>query len=257
MDNDIFLIKRMQSSLILAFSFILIALGLSFVKNVVVENWALKRDNVACVPADVDFSHPIVYRQSVQNPINEDALLKTFIAQYVHLTQDEQIIDYHKINPSERYKDSQLSLSKWAAIDMSVGVERALNMKKYSESSDVFYTLKQNNMGWLFLVDDILLFGVPNTGNILAIVRGQFQVTYDNIKADLPPRLWGYRELHYILVQGFPQKNTKTDQYTNKSGWQVSWSAVQPISPAEKEKLSLRNADFYLMNEYKNIEDKK
>lgn len=255
MDNDISLIKRLQSALFVTFGFILVALILSFTKNLVVENWALRRDNVACVPADVDFSHPLVYRQSTYNPINEDALLKTFITQYVHYTQDEQIIDYHKINPSERYKDTQLSLSKWASIDMSVGVERALNMKKYSESSDVFYTLKKNNMGWIFLIDDIILSGVPKTGNVLAVVRGQFQVTYDNVKTELPPKLWGYRELYFILVDGFPVKDSKTEKYVNKTGWRVSWSSAQVLTPAQKEKLNSRNSDYYLLDEYKNTEE--
>lgn len=251
MESDIDFLKRVQSALVIAVIFMIIAIGLSFVKNIVIERWALKRDNVACIPSDVDFSHPIVYHQSAANPVNQDALIKTFVAQYVHLTQDEQIIDYHTVRPEERYKDAQLSSSKWTAIQMSTGKEKEFNVKAYAKSTENFYLLKKNNMGWNFLIDDILLFGAPHTGSVLALVRGQFQVTYDNVKTDLPPHLWGYREVYLLLNQGEPSRDSK-GQYINQYGWYVSWSAMQQVSQAKKQKLSELNHDYYLMDEFKN-----
>ena len=132
---------------------------------------------------------------------------------------------------------------------MSSGVEQSLNMKLYSESSETYRTLKKGNLGWTFLIDDILAFGVPDTGNVLAIVRGQYQVNFDNIKADLPPRLWGYRELSFVLVQDFPKKDTKTQEFKNKWGWSVMWSTSRTLNPSEKDKLTEKNSEFYVQEE--------
>lgn len=255
MENDIKFIKRAQSALMIAIFFMVTAIILSFLKAFVMERWALKRDNVACVPADVEFGHPMVYHQSAANSVNQDAFIKTFVAQYVHLTQDEQIIDYHTVRPEDRYKDAQLSSSKWSAIQMSLGKEKEYNVRAYAKSSDNFYILKKNNMGWNFLIDDILLFGAPHTGSVLAVVRGQFQVTYDNSKTEVPPHLWGYREIYLLLGQGEPSIG-KNGDFINKYGWYVTWSSMQKISQDKKNKLSLLNQDYYLLDDFKSYDSK-
>jgi hypothetical protein len=194
----------------------------------------------------------MVYRQTTMNPTEQDALLKEFVEHYIHFTQDEQIVDYHAVTSAERYKDGRLSYAKWAAIEMSEGIEKALNMKRYSTSNETFYTLKQGNMGWVFLIDDLMLMGDPHSGSVIAVVRGEFQVTYDKVKSDLPSKLWGYREIHLVLNQGLPEFNDKTGKYENKYGWYVTWSHTETLTPDQKDKLSARSNDYYLLKDIKN-----
>lgn len=242
-------LKRAQGIMMVAIILGIIALSMSVVKNFVTERWLSQKNTVACIPADVENSHPIVYHQTASNPVQSDAYIKSFVAEYIRLTQNEQVVDYHRLTNNQRYDKAQLSQAKWQAIEMSVGAERALNMSKYDQSNEVFKMLDQGNLGWVFLVDDILLFNGPNTGTTLAVVRGEFQVTYDKVKVDLPPRLWGYREIHLLIQQGVPLEDSKGENYINQFGLFVSWSNINILTPEQKEKMSDRNANYYLMKE--------
>lgn len=249
MNSDSNYLKSAKTMMMISIVLTILAFGLSTVKDLVTERWALKKQNIACIPADVDHSFPLVYRQTAMNTTEQDALLKSFVYNYIHLTQDDQIIDYHAVSNTERLKDAMLSKARWAAIQMSQGTEKALNMQKYSESSDKYVTLKKGNMGFLFLVDDIILHGIPQSGSILAVVRGEVQLTYDNTKTDLRNRFWGYKEIYLVINQGIPTTNPKDDSYENKYGWYVTWSSTQDLTPDKKEKLGERNSDYYLLNE--------
>lgn len=251
MQSDIKFLKKSQAMMTAAILCGVVCLTLSYAKNFVMERWALSRDNVACIPAESEHSFPIVYRQSADHPVENDALIKSFVDAYIHLTLNEQIVDYHAPSGATRYKDAMLSKAKWAAIEMSTGLERSLNMKRYEESSEVFYTLKKANVGWIFLVDDIMIKGIPESGTVYAVVRGEFQVTYDKVKSDLPNKLWGYREIHLLVNQGIPSGNMENGQYNNKYGWYVTWSANNTLTPDQKDKLGNRTADFYMMKDNK------
>lgn len=255
MQSDINYLQRSKFLMTVAIVIGVVSLLLSIVKNMVTNHWALNRDNVACIPAETEQSHPIVYRQTTMHPAAQDALLKSFVESYVHLTLDEQIVDYHQVSNSENYKDAKLSKSKLTAIEMSTGIEKALNMKKYSQSNELYYSLKKGNLGWVFLIDDILIHGVPESGSVLAVVRGEYQVTYDKAKADLPHQLWGYREIHLLINQGIPTENS-SGAYNNKYGWFVTWSATQTLTPDQKEKLSERTFDYYHMKEIQGVNKK-
>jgi hypothetical protein len=194
----------------------------------------------------------MVYRQSAFNYVQNDAYSKSFVEEYIRLTQNEQIVDYHKLSANARYDNARLSESKWKAIELSSGVERAMNMEKYADSSDQFRTLNQGNLGWIFLIDDLLLFQIAD-GSLLAVVRGEFQVTFDKVKTELPPQLWGYREIKLIIEQGFPIEGDESSdsEYVNQYGLFVKQSSTTILTPDQKEKLSKRNKNYYLMEETK------
>lgn len=241
------LLKNTRALVIAAIILGVISLFSSFVKNIIVERWANKRDIVACVPSDMNFSYPIVYRQTAANPIANDALIKSFVEEYIRLTQDEQIIEYHRVTNNQRYNNARLNKNLWRALDLSTGVEKALNMKKYKDSNDIFYSLKQGNMGWIFLIDDIVVYPSQKNGVTLVVIRGEFQVTYDKVKVDLPPKLWGYRELTLMINEGIPIE--KKQGYMNKYGLFVSWSNMQILSPEQKRDRTKRSYDYYLMRD--------
>lgn len=239
-----------KTNALLTFAIILgvLALGASVFKNIITENWAKSRNTVACIPAESEYAFPIVYHQTSAHPIPNDALVKSFVEEYIHLTLDEQIVDYHKVTNNQRYNDARLSQSRWQAIEMSCCAEKALNLQRYTESNEVFYTLKQGNMGWVFLIDDILIMPGQKNGATLAVVRGEFQVTFDKVKVDLPPRLWGYREITLLINEGVPVEDTKGN-FVNKYGMFVAWSSMQTLSPEQKESRANRNHEYYLKEE--------
>lgn len=241
-------IKKARSIVQLAIIIGVVALLLSVVKNVVTERWLKQKNTIACVPADVDHSLPIVYHQTALHPVQNDALVKTFAEEYIRLTQNEQIVDYHQLTQNQRYEKARLSQAKWKAIEMSVQTEKALNMQKYADSNQTFYILEQGKMGWVFLIDDILLFPLPQSGATLAVIRGEFQATADKVKVETPHFLWGYREIHLMILQGVPTSDTK-DQDVNKYGLYVAWSNMNTLTQEQKDKFSQRNYEHYLTKE--------
>lgn len=244
-------LKKAQGVMMIAIALGVLALLMSVVKNLATERWLSQKNTVACVPADVENAYPIVYHQTAAHELQNDAYLKSFIAEYVHLTLDENAVDYHKLTNNQRYDKARLSESKWKAIEMSVGAEKALNMERYADSDQVYKIIDEGKMGWVFLVDDILVFPGQNTGTTLVVVRGEFQVTFDKVKADLPPRLWGYREIQFLVQQGVPIENKNMDDYINQYGLYVSWSNTNILTPEQKDKMEERNANYYLMEENK------
>ena len=248
-NNEMSAIKRAQFLAIAAIAAGAVALSLSAVKSWAQNRWVAKRENVACIPADVDFSHPMVYRQSFTHPVNTDARIKTFVEQYVHLTQDESIVNYHSVTTAQRYDKAKLSKSKWQAIEMSTGLEKMNLMKLYGDSHELFRLIADSGIGWKFLIDDIVVYGNPDVGSILVTVRGQYQVTYDQAKRpDVPHKLFGYKELRFIVVQGSPTKDAQGN-FLNKTGFFVVWSQEDDASPEAKESLTKQPSDIYLRNE--------
>jgi hypothetical protein len=243
--REMTIIKRTQFLAIAAMAAGAIALSLSTVKSFLLNRWVSKRENVACVPADAEYTHPVVYRQTFSHPVDSDAKLKTFVEQYVHLTEDESIVDYHAVTTHERYDKAKLSKNKWQAIEMSTGLEKINRMRSYGDSNELYRMISDGGVGWNFLIDEIIIHGIPQTGPILAIVRGQYQVTYDKAKVDLPHKLWGYKELRFIIIQGAPSKDA-AGNYLNKTGLFVNWSQSEDISPEDREKLTNADKDVYL-----------
>lgn len=241
MENILFL-KSIRNILLATLVVVSIAMIASVVKIGATNHWLKMKDNVACFPSDVEHSFPLVYYQTAHNPISNDAYLKTFVEQYIRLTREDLIVNYHRTTDSNRYEDAKLSNNKFEAIGLSVGEERVLNMRKYAESNNIYYDLKKDNKGYVFLIDDILIRNIPDNGTSHVVVRGEYQIVFDKVKQDLPPALWGYREIHLFLVQGVPTADLE-DQYENKYGIFVSNSIENILSPVLKDRLTKRNID--------------
>lgn len=242
-------LKKLQSYIKLAIILAIVAFFSSILKNMINERWAKSRNQVACIPSDTTNGFPLVYAQTAAHPIQSDALLKSFVEEYIHLTQNEQIVDYHKITNDGRYQDARLSNARLKAIEMAMpdSPEYALNKLKYAQSYDTFQNLKKGQVGWIFNIDDMLLFPLPNTGTTLAVVRGEFQVTYDHAVVDksVPDELWGYREIHLYINQGVPTFDPKGN-YLNQYGLFVNWSVMNILSGEQRRDLSKRNYDYYM-----------
>lgn len=227
----------------------MIGLASSIIKNVVTERWAKSRNQVACVPADVEHSFPYAYAQTAAHPVPNDALLKTFVEEYVHLTQNEQIINYHKISSDGRYQNDFLSTSRQKAIEMALpdSPEFALNKLKFAQSYDVFQTLRKAQAGWVFNIDDILIFPGPNTGIAIAVIRGEFQVVYDRavVPGTIQDELWGYREIILELYQRPPLKDLKGDNL-NKYGIFVGRSEMYTLSSDQRQQRLKRGYEYYM-----------
>lgn len=241
-------IRRTQFLAVLAISAGILALSLSTIKSFALNRWAAKRENVACVPVDGEYTHPLVYRQTFAHPVNEDAKLKTFVEQYVRLTQDESPVDYYSVTNNERYDKAKLSKTKWQAIEMATGLEKMMMMKSYGDSNELYKLITESGIGWRFLIDEIIISGSPQNGPILAVVRGQYQVTYDKAKVDLPHKLWGYKEIRLLIIQGSPTKDM-SGNYLNKSGFFVTWSQVEDLSIEGREKVTKQPSNIYLKEE--------
>lgn len=240
-------LKKIQGIMSLAIILAIVALLSSIIKNIVTERWLGQKDYVSCIPADVQNAHPFIYHQTVNNPVQSDALIKSFMEEYVHLVYNEQIVDYHRLTDHDRYKNAMNSEAKRKALNMSAGPEFALNEKRYVDSNEVFYRLQKSNMGWIFNIDDMLVFPGQSNGATLVIVRGSYQVTYDKVKVDLPSELWGYRELVFIVQQMMPTEDREGD--VNKHGLFVTFSYENTLSPSQKAILDDKAYNYYLQRD--------
>ena len=243
-------IRKMSSRVYLLMVLMVIALAQSVVKNLINEKWAKDRDTVACIP-EIETHYPGVYLQSAAHPVNNDAKIQNFIEQYVHLTRNEEVIDFHKAlsnSKNGRYDKARLSMSKYKAMFMSEGVERKLNEVRYAKSSDIFHYLDQRKMGIVFLIDSIEVRPVPAGMMIPVVVRGQFEAIYDTGEKqnkNLPPDFLGYREIKYLVKRGFEMTDDK-DNIENKTGLFVVWSEERTLDPGEKRKLFEQSREFFL-----------
>lgn len=216
-----------------------IVFGLSVIKNFVNEKWARERSQVACIP-DIETNYPGVYIQSAAHPINNDAKLQSFIEQYVHLTRNKQVIDFHKLVKEKageigRYDKARLSDSLWKAVFMSKGPEKIVRQKLFSESSDFFRYLDREKMGIVFLIDEIIIMPVPAGQTTSVIVRGQYEQIFDTAEADkkaLPPEFLGYKELRYVVETSFPSTD-ENNNWENKNGFYVIWSDERTLTGSE------------------------
>jgi hypothetical protein len=242
-------VKQLSARVYILGIIVIIALVQSVIKNYINERWAKNRDTVACVP-ETETHYPGVYIESAAHPINHDAKLKLFIEQYVHLTRDESIVDFHKLDKSGRYDKARLSDSKWTAIYMSKGPEKIINQMNFSKSTDRMFFLEREKLGLVFLIDEILLMPVPMSLNTAVIVRGQYESIYDSAEAknkSLPPEFLGYKEIRYIVETSFPESNVKND-WENKDGFYVIWSSERDVPLGEATLLQRKSREKLIRN---------
>lgn len=245
-------IRKLSSMVKVLIVCMIIALTQSVIKNFINEKWARERDTIACLPNDTETAYTGVYLTSAAHPVNTEAKIQSFVEQYVYLTRNESIIDFHKVinDPTgRRYDKAVLSANKWKAIFMSEGAEKSLNEKKYIESTDVFNFLDKKKMGIVFLIDEIIVNPVPLSQNSAVIVRGQYEGIYDQAEKDqeLPAEFLGYREIRYIIQMDFARLSSKDNEsFENKFGYYVIWSDERVLSSGEKTALESRSKEQFL-----------
>lgn len=244
-------LSRLSNWVIILCFLVAVAIVQSVIKNMINEKWIKERDQVACAPVDVENTYPLVYLQSSSHPVNFEAKIQTFIEEYVHLTRDEKIIDYHKVSTDQRVDKARLSKNKEKAMYMSLGAEKATNEKKYIKSNEVFYKLEQENMGIKFLIDEIITNPVPLSNTIAVTVRGQYEGIYDRKEQklqQLAPEFLGYREIRYMVQVDFPRLSMYDNKgYENKYGYYVVWSEEREITISEKRDYEDRSRERLLL----------
>lgn len=219
---------------------------LGVVREYSVNAWLARKENVACVPSTIEVALPFAYYQSTFHPVNQEAKIKQFIEQYVHLTKDESVVDYHKLSNKDRYWDSaQFSKKFWTAIDQSLEIEQKLNRQRFADSPETYRFLKENKVGWTFNIDTILPFGMTEAGAYVVQVRGEYQISYDQAQVEVPHRLYGYKEITYLVMTSVPSY-APDGQPLNKYGFYVIDSTERDVSPAERKKLNEQNYQMYL-----------
>lgn len=238
-------LKKLQAYILIALIVSVLSLLSSIVKNIVNERWAKSRNQVACVPSDVTGSYPLTYHQTAAHPVYSDAMIKSFVEEYIRLTKNDQIVNYHKTTDDGRYQNAMLSESRFKAISMALpdSPESSLVKMKYAQSYDTYQILKKGSVGWVFLIDSMVV--LPTAGGTLAIVTGEYQMTYDNVEVPMPAELWGYREIHFHITAGEPLLDQKGN-YLNKYGLFVRWSYEQILSGEQKQALDSRGFDYYM-----------
>jgi len=228
------------------------AATLGVVREYAVNSWMAKKENVSCIPSSIDSALPFVYYQSSYHPVQEQTKIKNFIRQYVHLTRDESYVNHHRVSKDGRYDNLKLSKGYLQAIDLSTGIEQAINKKRYADSNETFQYLKKNDLSWDFLIDAILVQGIDDAGAARVVVRGQYQITYDKARVDINNRLYGYKEITYIVMMGPPlelprgDKSTPGAVYANKYGFYVVDSFERNLTPLERNDLNLKSSLEYI-----------
>lgn len=238
--------NRRQQMMITLLVTVSIICALSFVaRSMVSSYWLEKKDSVACIPDRIDAPSPMVYFQSAYHPAQEDSKMKQFVLDYVRFTKNESFINQHKIK-NNRYDDLMLSKSLLAAVDLSVGVERMINQRRFKESSNQLKFLKENKVSFDFLVKSIIVQGIQGSGAARVIVRGKYQAAFDGAQIDMPTRYLGEREITYIITAADSVEDEQRTQ--NKYGYYVIDSFEVMLQPAKAKELDSRARKSYLTN---------
>lgn len=207
-----------------------LSLLVTFFLTVSNYRWKEKKRIAVGIPTKSEFVYPMIPYLAVWD--HPDApKLYNFIENYIHWTVEETLDQYEKQTSSDKHRIDYLKNKLQLAIYNSDGPERARNKEKYVESSSAYSRLLQCDCGVNFNIDAIeSVQSTPRSGVIYVTVLGEFQVSYNGITGKRPDlRMAGYKRLHYIIIQGIPEKGTD-DNFTNKYGMYVIRSWEEPIS---------------------------
>lgn len=211
----------------------MLVMGVAFFSMIIllvsVSRWSAKRSTAVCLPL-AEHAFPMIPYLPVVSEEQNDAKLYTFIERYIKVTNDERIVDYHRPTNSNRYSDVFLKDSLLESIEMSLGKAKEENMKKYANSNETARQLKACNCGWIFNIHAIESIQKTNYNGVIHVtVLGEFQVTYDNVKTDLPHKLWGFKRVWLTISQGTPSKDSKGN-YKNEYGLYVTHQEMEDVS---------------------------
>jgi len=199
--------------------------------------WANNRGEAVCVPLGENVFPMIPYLPVVTEE-QDDAKLFTFIEKYIKSTFDERIVNYHRPTNLGRYSDAFLKDTLLDSIEMSLGSAKEENMKKYANSDETARQLRACKCGWIFNIHAIESIQKTNfNGVVHATILGEFQVTYDGAKTNLPHRLWGFKRIWLTISQGTPSRTSK-GEYKNKYGLYVSSQEIEAVPYELRDKLN-------------------
>ena len=213
------------------------------------KHWVNKKKTLVCIPNKLEYTYPLVYQQSQINPPNDDAMLKQFIAKYIRLSMNEEVVDYFRVSNDRRYDKARLSKAKWEAIQMTEGIERQLALTRYSKSNEMFNMLEASNTGWTFLIDAILVKAAPGARGWVAIVYGEYQMTRDKVKTELPHQFYGYKEIILFISQQAPTIDKENGKVLNKPGLYVNMSEIRTLSAESREMAIKLNSGETLLSD--------
>lgn len=246
-------IKRLTATTNMLIAMSVIVFALSYIKDVFVNNWLETRDEGACMPINTDHNYATTYFLNASHPVSNHAFITTFVEEYIHLVYDESIVDFHvdaydvNSGTSNRYSsEGKLSKSKEKALFLSKGVELAMNKLRYSASPERFnYLNSGNKKSILFLIDEIIVMPVIGASNIPVIVRGQFELMFDNSEnaEDIPPEFLGYKEIRLTVQMSYPETSVD-NEFINQYGIHVIHSDMRSLDSGEKFKLGERSRDY-------------
>lgn len=207
-----------------------ISLLATFLLTVSNHRWKEKKRVAVGIPTKSEFTYPLIPYLAVWD--HPDApKLYSFIENYVHWTVEETLDQYEKQSSSDKNRIAYLKNKLQLAIYSSDGPEKARNTEKYIASSATYSRLLQCDCGVNFNIDAIeSIQSTPRSGVIYVTVLGEFQVSYNGIVMERPDkRMAGYKRLHYIIIQGLPEKDTQ-NQFTNKYGMYVIRNWEESVS---------------------------
>lgn len=202
-----------------------------------INYWSSNRGEAVCVPMGEHVFPMIPYLPVVSEDQN-DAKLFTFIERYIKSTYDERIVDYHRPTNLGRYSNAFLKDALLDSIEMSIGTAKEENIKKYSNSDEVARQLQACKCGWIFNIHAIESIQKTNYNGVIHVtVLGEFQATYDGVKANIPHKLWGFKRIWLTIAQGAPSKDAKGN-FKNKYGLFVTHQETEDVPYELRDKLN-------------------
>lgn len=214
---------------------ILIIVGIYFLL-VAEESWFKRRSEAVLIP-EFKYTYPMIPYMSANTKEMQNAKLATFIEQYIKSVYDERAINYHKPTNQSRSAQNYLKTSLMQAAEMSRSRAKKENIEKFSNSNETYKRLMQCNCGWIFNISAIeSVQTTPYHDTIIVSVLGDFQVTYDQAKSDLPHKFWGFKRLWLTIVQDIPSRD-KSGKFVNEYGLYVIDQYMEELDYSEKDEL--------------------
>lgn len=226
--------QKRQKSYIKLIGFILLSVVILLVAMGI---WVNNREEAVCVPTG-DNAFPLIpFMPAIDRP-QDDAKLYTFIEKFVKNVYDERVTDYHRPTNLGRYKNAFLKTPLREAINMTEGVAREDIQRKFADSDETIRRLRGCDCGWIFNIHAIESISRINpSGSVYVTVLGEFQITYDSVRVQLPHELWGFKRIHLMINQGAPRTN-EHNEVTNAYGLYVTYQEMEEIPITEKRKLN-------------------
>lgn len=213
----------------------------SGVKSFYAEKWVENKKSVAVSPNQIELPYPFTYYESVAHPVNEDSNIKNFAFKYVKLTKDlSTIANYQSTSTDIRYMDKlKFSDNLRTALEMTSpgSLEYKSIAEEYANSNVTYRQLTENNVGYKFNIDGVMVYGAPEMGGYRVVVMGEYEAIFDSQKTDIPAKYLGYKYIELIIVRGQPTKDPQTNSYLNKYGYFVVISMEKTIDRSIKEYL--------------------